>query len=197
MLRSFAAPVALVALLGLVAVTDAAKLKVGDPAPAFRNLETTTGTRIALSDFTQEVLVLCITCNHCPVAVMYEDRIIEFCRKHTGPGSKVAFVAINVNNLEEDKLPAMKVRAKEKGFNFPYAYDPSQKIARDLGATRTPEFFVFDKERKLVYQGALDDNNDPAKAKVNYVEQAVQAVLSGSAPPKSTAPRGCTIKFEN
>ena len=118
--------------------------------------------------------MVCITCNHCPVAVAYEDRHHRLRQEARRQGRKVGFVAINVNNLEQDKLPAMKVRAKEKGFNFPYAYDPSQKIAQDLGASVTPEFYVFNKNRKLVYQGAMDDNNDAPKA-TNYLEQAVQA----------------------
>ncbi len=142
------------------------------------------------------MLVLIITCNHCPVAVAYEDRIINFTKKWvSGPGSKVAVVAINVNNLEADKLPAMKVRAKEKGFNFPDLYDPSQQIGHALGATATPEFFVFNKDRKVVYMGAMDDSQ--SNPKVNYVEAAVEATLKGRLPEvKETRPRGCSVKYD-
>lgn len=141
------------------------------------------------------MLVLAITCNHCPTAVAYEDRIIAFAQKHAAPQSKVALVAINVNNLEEDKLPKMKERAKSKGFTYPYLYDPSQKIARDLGAAVTPEFFVYDKNRKLVYTGSFDDKINGAT--VNYLEAAVQAALNGTpAEPPQTKPFGCSIKFD-
>jgi peroxiredoxin len=105
-------------------------------------------------------------------------------------------VAINVNTIPEDSLPKMKEHAQEKGFNFPYLFDESQKIARDFGATYTPEFFVLDKDRKVVYMGALDDRNDPAKATVHYLEAAVQAALKGEKPPyPETVARGCLIRF--
>jgi peroxiredoxin len=172
------------------------KLNIGDPAPSFANLEGVDGKTYSLDSFKdKDVLVVCITCNHCPVAVAYEDRIIRFVNNYAGPNSKVGFVAINVNNLEEDKLPKMKERAKAKGFTFPYLYDPSQKIGRALGASVTPEFFVFNKERKLVYMGAMDDSqNNP---KVNYLEPAVEAALKGELPTvKETRARGCTVKYE-
>src|SRR4029078_3097358 len=88
--------------------------------------------------------------------VAYEDRLVEFARKYCGPDGKVAMVAINVNNMPADKLDKMRERATEKAFNFPYAYDPSQKIAKDLGASVTPQFFVFAKERRGVYTGGSE-----------------------------------------
>jgi len=181
------------AVLGMASLSFAAPLKVGSPMPSFANLQTTDGKTISSGDFRKDVVVLCITCNHCPVAVAYEDRIINFVKKHAGTDGKVDFVAINVNNIEADRLDKMKERAKAKGFNFIYAYDPSQKIARDLGATKTPEFFVFHKG-KLIYTGAMDD--DMRNPKVNYVEKAVEAALSGAKPPACTDPVGCGIKYE-
>jgi peroxiredoxin len=174
------------------------KLKIGDPAPTFANLEGVDGKTYSLDSFKdKEVLVLCITCNHCPVAQAYEDRIIQFVKKYaSGPDSKVAFVAINVNNLEADKLPKMKERAQAKGFNFPYLYDPSQQIGRALGASVTPEFFVFNKDRKLVYMGAMDDSQ--TSPRVNYLEAAVEAALRGEIPQTAeTRARGCTVKYES
>lgn len=173
------------------------KLNIGDAAPAFASLEGVDGKTYSLDSFKdKDVVVISITCNHCPVAVAYEDRIISFAKKvASSPDSKVAFVAINVNNLEADKLPKMKERAKEKGFNFPYLYDPSQKIARELGASVTPEFFVLNKDRKIVYMGALDDSQNSPK--VNYLEPAVEAALKGETPKtKETRARGCTVKYE-
>src|SRR5206468_2723707 len=110
-----------------------------------------------------------------PVAVAYEDRMINFAKKHAGPGSKVAFIAINVNNLEADKLDKMKIRAQERGFNYPYLYDETQAIGRALSAKVTPEFYVFNKDRKLVYWGAMDDSQKSPKT--NYLEPAVESAL--------------------
>lgn len=187
---------ALAALSAMLVSTSAfaERIKVGSPAPEFKDLDTADGKKVSLGDFKKDVLIVAITCNHCPVAVAYEDRLVDFVKKH---GEKADFVAINVNNMDSDKLPAMKLRAEEKGFNFPYAYDPSQKIGKDLGATVTPEFFVFDKDRKLVYAGGFDDNwQDAEKAKVNYLESAVSAVLEGKQAPKSNKAKGCGVKYD-
>jgi len=195
---------ALVAVVGLAALAGTAeagkynkKLNIGDAAPVFSGLEGTDGRSHSLADFKdKDVLVVAITTNHCPVAVGYEDRLVNFAKKHAGPDSKVGFIAINVNTGEEDRLPKMTERAKDKGFTFPYAFDPSQKIARDLGALRTPEFFVFNKDRKLVYMGAFDDNMDDGKVSAHYVEDAVKAALHGETPKvQETAPKGCGIQF--
>jgi peroxiredoxin len=190
---------AAVVALGLVTAAQAERLKIGDQAPKFSGLEcATSGKSISFDDMKdKDVVVVVITCNHCPAAVAYEDRIIEFSKKHCGKDSKVGLVAINVNNGEDDRIDKMKERAKSKGFNFPYAYDPSQKIARDLGATRTPEFFVFDKARRLVYTGAMDDSMKADKVTKHYVEDAVKAALKGEAPAVTeTKAVGCGIRFE-
>jgi len=188
-----------VAALVLAAVPVAAdQLAIGTLAPTFNGLEGTDGKNHSLADFKdKDVLVVCVTTNHCPVAAAYEDRIVAFAKKYAGPDSKVGFVAVNVNNAEEDRLPMMKQRAKEKGFTFAYAYDPSQQIARELKATRTPEFFVFDKNRKLVYTGALDDNQTTEKVTKHYLVDAVEAALKGQAPATPvTTPVGCGIMYE-
>lgn len=196
MLRKAAIALSVVVLFGSVAsAAEKKKLAVGDSAPEFKSLDATSGKKVSLDSYKQDVLVVAITCNHCPVAVAYEDRMIDFVKKHGG--EKVALVAINVNNTEADKLPAMKERAKEKGFNFDYAYDPSQEIGKALGARVTPEFFVFDKNRKLVYTGAFDDSMDPGEVKNNYVEKAVLAVLEGTEVPKSTKAKGCGVRYDN
>jgi peroxiredoxin len=172
------------------------KISIGDAAPDFSKLEGVDGKSHSLADFKdKDVLVIAITCNHCPVANGYEDRLIAFVKKHADSKSKVGFVAISVNNLDEDKLPKMKERAKANGFNFPYLHDPSQKLGKALGASVTPEFFVYDKDRKLAYTGSFDDKiNNP---KVKYLEQAVEAVLNGKKPDKAeTRPFGCGIPYD-
>jgi peroxiredoxin len=173
-------------------------LSIGDAAPAWTGLPGVDGKDHALADLKGKDAVLVVfTCNSCPYAVDYEDRLIAFSKKHCGPQGKVALVAINVNTVEEDRLPAMKARAAKKSFDFPYLFDESQKIARDYGATFTPEFFVLNQQRKIAYMGSMDDNTDAAKAKTNYVEAAVEAVLAGNSPEvKETVARGCLVRYQ-
>jgi peroxiredoxin len=193
----------LLTLVGVVAFatgcTDAGEggVKIGDDAPAWRNLPGTDGKTHSFEDLADaKAIVVAFTCNHCPVAVAYEDRFIEFAKAYKAKG--VEFVAINVNNLEEDKLPAMKVRAEEKGFPFPYLYDASQKIGRDYGATATPHLFVLDQNRKVVYKGQFDDKQAADKATRKYVPDAVDAVLAGKEPPVAETPAsGCSIKWDD
>jgi peroxiredoxin len=170
-------------------------LKVGDAAPVWADLPGVDGKKHGLADLTgKDAVVFIITCNHCPMAVAYEDRIISFTKKYSS--KPVQVVAVNVNTGPEDSLPAMKTRAKGKAFNFPYAFDASQKIGKSYGATRTPEFYVIGKDRKIVYMGSLDDNEDPTLAKRNYVEEAVDAVLAGKTPAVTeTAARGCGVRY--
>lgn len=171
------------------------KLSIGDAAPEFKELPGVDDKTYSLPDFKdKDVIIVAITCNHCPVAVAYEDRIIALAKKYEG---KAAFVAINVNNLDADKLPKMKERAKEKGFNFTYLYDETQKIGRELGASVTPEFFVLNKDRKIVYMGALDDNMKAEDVKEAYLDSAIEATLKGEKPSKAeTRARGCGVAYQ-
>jgi peroxiredoxin len=193
-------PVLLAAVAALASPARAGEynrvLKIGDPAPRWSNLPGVDGKSHALADLKdKDVVVVVFICNHCPIAQAYEDRLIAFARKHDGPDSKVALVAISVDNSEEDRLPRMKERAREKGFNFPYLHDTSQKTGREFGASVTPEFFILNRERKVVYMGAMDDHTD--EPKVNYLEPAVQAALKGEKPAKAeTRPFGCAVKYE-
>jgi peroxiredoxin len=172
-------------------------LSVGDAAPAWADLDGTDGKKHALADLKdKDVVVVVFTCNSCPVAVDYEDRIIAFAKKHAAADAKVAVVAINVNTAKEDQLPEMKKRAEKKKLPYRYLYDPSQAIAKKYGAKYTPEFFVLNKERKVVYMGALDDKSNAADAKVNYLEAAVTAALAGKTVEKGeTLARGCMIRY--
>lgn len=172
-------------------------LNLGDAAPAWTDLPGVDGRKHALADLKdKDVVVVVFTCNSCPIAVDYEDRILAFHKKHCGPDQKAALVAINVNTIKENKLEVMKERAKERGFTFPYLFDGSQKIARDYGAIYTPEFFVLNKQRRIVYMGAMDDKNTEKLAKENFLEPALRSALKGE-PAKigETLGRGCRIRF--
>ena len=173
------------------------KRSIGDAAPAWKDLEGTDGTLHALADLKdKDAVVVVFTCNSCLIAVDYEDRIIAFAKKHAGPDSKIAVVAINVNTIKVDQLPKMKERAEKKKLPYAYLYDPSQEIAKAYGATYTPEFFVLNKERKIVYMGAFDDKTNAVDAKVNHVEAALLAIAAGNAVEKAeTIARGCQIRF--
>jgi peroxiredoxin len=185
--------------LAAVAVRAAAASKgiaVGDPAPEWVDLEGVDGKLHALGDLKEAKAVLVVfTCNHCPVAKAYEDRLSELYGEFHD--RDVEIVAINVNNGEGDKLPAMKERAEEKGFEFAYVYDPSQEIGRAFGATVTPHAFVLDGKRRVVYVGAIDDNMNPKKVEAHYVRDALEAVLAGKPVELAeTEPSGCGIGYE-
>lgn len=173
-------------------------LTIGDAAPAWTDLEGTDGKKHALADLKDKDFVIVVfTCNSCPVAANYEDRIIQFANRHAKPESKVALVAINVNTGKDDALPAMIERAKKKNFPFAYLYDPTQKIARDYGAMYTPEFFILDKNRKIAYTGAMDDKAPPGTATIHHLEAALKAAQDGKRPEmaETSAAAGCRIKF--
>jgi peroxiredoxin len=174
----------------------AKKLAVGDAAPEWKELTGTDDKQHSLKDLAEaKAIVVVFTCNHCPVAKAYEERLVALADDYKDKGVEV--VAINVNNNEADKLPAMKERAEEKGFEFAYLYDPSQAIGRAFGATVTPHAFVLDGKRKVAYMGAIDDSQNPDNAKEHYVRDAVDAILAGEAPAvASKKPVGCGIGYE-
>ncbi len=189
------APVAL--LLSFLSAAYADGVKIGDKAPSWSGIIGVDDKEHGLADVKKaKAVVLVFTCNHCPVAQAYEDRLVALQRDYRKQG--VRLVAVNVNNIDADKLAPMKVRAKEKKFNFPYLYDPTQKMGRDYGATKTPEIFVLDGERKIAYHGPVDDSQNPDKVKTQHLRLALDAILAGQAPPKAEVLAfGCTIKYDN
>lgn len=171
-------------------------LSIGDAAPGWEKLPAADGKEHALADFADaDAVIVAFTCNSCPYAVDVEDRLIALAA--AAAEKKVAVVAINVNKVPADSLEKMAERAKEKSFNFPYLFDDTQQIARDYGASRTPEFFVLNKDRKIVYMGALDDSPDGKKVTKTYVNDALAAALAGKEPEvKETVPIGCGIRYK-
>jgi len=140
------------------------------------------------------------TCNHCPFAKKYEDRINDLAKKYKSKG--YILLAINPNDPSvqpDDSYELMQKRAKEKGFAFPYLFDEGQKIFPQYGATKTPHVFLLDKNRVVKYIGAIDDNVDSAaEVKEKYLENAIAALESGKTPsPEVTKAIGCSIKTKN
>ena len=188
--------------LTVVSELDAGKynpvLNISVPGPQWKSLPGIDGKHYSFESFKKfDVLVVVFTCNSCDYAVDYEDRLVAFARNHTGAGKRVGMVAINVNKIPADSLPEMKRRAEKKGFTFPYLFDGTQKIARDYGAGYTPEFFVLNRKRQVVYMGGMDDNPEASKVKLRYLELAVAAALDGKLPKTTeTVSIGCTIRYE-
>lgn len=175
--------------------------KVGDIIKDF-SLKNVDGKMISLADFKDaKGFIITFTCNTCPYSVAYEDRLIELDKKYASKGYPV--IAINPNNPETksgDSFEAMKVRAKEKGFTFPYIFDDGQKVYPVFGATRTPHMYVIAKTPKgnqVKYIGAIDNNYKDADAVTKrYVEDAVDALLAGKEiEVKTTKAIGCSIKI--
>jgi peroxiredoxin len=175
---------------------------VGDKARDFK-LKNIDGKMMSLADYKDaKGYIVTFTCNHCPFAIKYEDRIIELHNKYAAKGYPV--VAVNPNDKNrapDDSYENMIVRAREKKFPFAYLYDESQEIAQAYGATRTPHVYVLSKKGNdltVEYIGAIDDNTDePSEVTTKYVEKAVDNLLSGKkAEPNFTKAVGCTIKWK-
>lgn len=171
-------------------------LSIGDVAPEWKDIAGVDGESHSWKDVEEAtVVVVVFTSNTCPYAVDVEDRLVALHKQFTDRG--VAVVAINSNTAEADQLPAMRERAQEKKFRFPYLDDASQELARRYGATTTPEFFVLDDNRKVIYMGSLDDSPDGSSVTKRHVEAAIEAVLEGETPETTeTVPIGCRIRFK-
>lgn len=172
-------------------------MKTNDQAPAFE-LPNVDGKTLALSDFKGKPVAVIFTCNHCPYAKAYQNRIIDIQSKYPG----IQVVAINSNDAQgypEDSFDNMKARAREAGFNFPYLWDETQKIARAFGAQVTPDAFLLDAEHRLVYRGRVDDNwEHPSQVKEKSLENAIQDLLDGKPIRKPEARAiGCSIKWKS
>jgi len=174
-------------------------VSVGEKAPTFSGIPAVQGeqdTSLTLGDIKYEVVVLVFLGNHCPVVQRYEDRLIDFVNDYKG--KPVKFVGVSVNDLDSDRLPAIKDYIKKKGSNYVYGYDETQAIGKSYGATNTPQFFVLNKDRVISYMGAMDDSMDETKVKKTYLRDAVDALLKGEKPEiEETRPVGCGVKYKN
>lgn len=174
-------------------------LPLGSTAPDFF-LKATDGKTYALSDFSDaRVLVVFFTCNHCPYVINSDEGTRLIAEKYEKSG--VRFVGINSNSIHtvpEDSFEKMVERMSELRFPWVYLHDPSQDVAKSYGALRTPHFYVFDQDRKLVYSGrAVDHPRDPSKITANDLDNALRQHLNGEliATPL-TNPIGCNVKWE-
>jgi len=205
-MRKFALSLAAVALIASPALAGKfnKKVSVGEKAPVFAGIPAVTPkgeqASLSLADCKEDVVVVVFLANHCPVVVQYEDRIQQLVDDVKGKSVKVIGVACTGSGQRsQDDLSAIKDRLKpdsDKKFNYVYGFDETQQIGKDYGATNTPQFFVLDKERKIRYMGALDDNATEKKAKVNYVKTAVDSLLNGKdIEVTETRPVGCGIQY--
>ncbi|MEO1030159.1 MAG: thioredoxin family protein [Bacteroidota bacterium] len=182
---------------------DGSGYKVGDIATDF-SLENIDGKMVSLSDFKDaKGFIVIFTCNTCPYAVAYEDRIEALNKKYAKKGYPVIGIMPNDTDIKPgDNMESMKARAKAKGFTFPYLMDKGQDIYPQYGATKTPHVYILEKTKKgnmVKYIGAIDDNYKDAKAvKTKYVENAVDALLSGkTVEVNQTRAIGCSIKVKS
>mgnify|MGYP001828665789 CR=1 FL=1 len=176
--------------------------EVGDVATDFK-LENIDGKKVSLADNTEaKGFIVIFTCNTCPYAVQYEDRIIALDKKYASKGYPVIAIQPNDPDVQPgDSMEAMKARAASKGFTFPYLMDQGQKIYPQYGANKTPHVYILEKTNKgniVKYIGAIDDNYKYASAvNVKYAENAVDALLAGNEVPETTTRAiGCSIKVK-
>lgn len=183
-----------------------AVVDIGAPMPEFESLPATDGTTLSSADLDEEIVILVFLANHCPWVKGMDADLVKLVDKIAG--DEVRVVGVSVNHREDDRLPAMKEHAAKNGYNFTYIFDESQQLGRQLGATKTPEYFIFGKDRKLTYMGLI--HNSPASKRrdgtINYtrgeptefyVEDAVEAMQAGQ--PVSnpeTRGHGCSVEYE-
>ena len=185
--------------IGLTAMAQTG-YNVGDVATDF-NLKNVDGKMVSMKGTypDAEGYIVIFTCNHCPYAVLYEDRIIDLHNQFASAGYPV--IAINPNDPEvqpDDSFEKMKIRAEEKGFDFPYVFDEGQTIFPQYGAKKTPHVYILNSDLEVKYIGAIDDNpRDASAVEVKYVEKAVGSMRAGEdVDPSLTKAVGCSIKVK-
>jgi peroxiredoxin len=180
-------------------------LNIGDHIPEFNNLPSISGDTLSSNQLSEDILVFVSLANHCPWVKGMDKDLVTLSSQFKN--DSVRIIGLSMNHREDDRLPAMAAHAKKVGYDFDYLYDESQKFGRALGATRTPEYFVFNKQRKLIYTGA--PYNSPAKMSKDgsvkhidgkpsefYVHNAILATINNKqVNPAETRAHGCTVKY--
>jgi thiol-disulfide isomerase/thioredoxin len=182
-------------------LTPSNMLPLGTPAPAFNLPDTISGKTLSLSQLkSDKATLIMFICNHCPFVKHVNPELVRLANDYISKG--VSFIAINANDISanpDDAPDKMKERAKELGYPFPYLYDATQEVAKAYDAACTPDFFIFDKDLKLVYRGQLDDsrpsNGIPLSGK--DIRAALDNMLQGITVSKEQVPSiGCNIKWK-
>jgi len=174
-------------------------VSVGQKAPDFSGIPAVLNGQdasLSLADAKEDVVVVVFLGNHCPVVLAVEDRLIDFVSDYKGKNVKVIGVAVGQSEI--DRLPGIKEYTAKKKSNYVYGYDESQAIGKAYGATKTPEFFVLDKNRNIRYMGAMDDSPmKEEKVTKTYLRDAVDAVLKGEKPAlEETRAVGCGVSYK-
>lgn len=183
-----------------MAQTPSTMLELGTPAPRFQLPEPATGRIVSIDEFDGKPLLVAFICNHCPFVKHIQAEFARFAEEYQAKG--LAVVAISSNDVQthpEDAPEKMAEEARRAGYTFPYLYDETQAVAQAYEAACTPDFFLFDAERKLVYRGQFDDARPGNDAPVNGkdLRAAADAVLSGRPVPGDQKPSiGCNIKWK-
>lgn len=179
------------------AADESDSLALGDTAPDFALPGTDDATHSYAGDSAARATVVIFTCNHCPYALAWEDRLLALGAEYQHYG--VRFLAINPNDASlkpADSFENMKVRTAEKGWPFPYLRDDSQEVARAYGALTTPDVFIFDDDDRLVYRGAPDADYEDPDQNAKWLRDALDALLIGQTPQRrQTESVGCSIKW--
>ena len=178
----------------------AKELNIGSKMPELNHLlNNISGKTLTLGEIKGNNGTLIIfSCNTCPWVIRWEDRYVDIANSYLRKGIGMIAVNSNISRFDsDDSLEAMRIHAKEKKYNFPYAQDPKAKLAHAFGATKTPHIYLFDKNDNLVYRGAIDDNaRDPNKVEETYLTDALDLLLAGKQIKKTTSKAiGCSIKF--
>ncbi|HZY70030.1 MAG TPA: thioredoxin family protein [Thermoplasmata archaeon] len=181
-----------------MAELDRFRLHPGDPAPDF-DLPNVDGKRVKMHDYDRDPFLLVVFwCNHCPYVQAWEGRMLELARRYRSKG--VATVLINANDpvaYPDDRPERMVERARSKSYPAPYLWDETQSVAHAYGALVTPHPMLFDRDRRLLFQGRIDDNNDhPDAVKHRFLEAALDAAIAGKRPePTERSVLGCSVKW--
>jgi peroxiredoxin len=183
-----------------VTLTPSTMLALGTPAPEF-SLKDTSGKKVSLADFSdKDALLVVFMCNHCPYVRHIADKFSAFAQEYQAKGLAVVGISSNdADNYPDDGPEKMAEEAERRGYSFPYLYDEDQEVAKAYRAACTPDFFLFDKSRNLVYRGQFDSSRPKNEEPVTGADMraAVDAVLSGKSPASDQVPSiGCNIKWK-